>query len=152
MEEINEKEFDKLVTYTLRIELKDGRVILYCIDTRNKNHLINRLRENSDADYDRKNLDFLWFETSANRMVLINIDSVVRVTFCFDYTVGLINPNAYYDNFDQLEEETLLEEQETKEGEVQLHVIEDHYLPQAIIFHEGSAPSDHYDDNPLTLF
>ena len=104
---------------------------------------------NSFGDDDKEALDFLWFETSANRMVFINVDSVVRVTFCFDYTEGLVNPNAYYRNFDQLEKETLLEEKETKEGEAQLHVIEDDYLPQVIIFHKGSAPSDHYNDNPL---
>jgi len=46
---MNESEFDKLVVYTLRVELLNGKVLLYRIDTESKNYLIARLRANSDG-------------------------------------------------------------------------------------------------------
>jgi hypothetical protein len=150
MEKIAEPDFDKLVDYTLRVELADGKVLIYRIDTDSKNYLINKLRENSDGDKDSRDIDFLWFETSVNRIVIINVDSIVRTTFCFDHKETSQKSNAYFDNFKLLDKETYLEELQTKEGEVQLHVVEDHFLPQAIIFHKGKAPDDGYDRNPLT--
>ena len=148
--DLNESEFDEKVVYTLRIELLNGKVILYPINTENKQYLIKRLRAKSDGIDEDEPLRFLWFETSINRMVIININSIAIITFCFDFAYQLKNPNSYFDNFNILYKETLLEEKEIKDGEVRLHVIEDEYLPQAIIYHAGKAPDDLYDNNPST--
>lgn len=145
-----EKEFDDLFTYTLRVELENGKVLLYLVDSENKNFILDKLRLNADGNFEIRTISFLWFETSGNRTVLLNTDFILRVTFCFDDTASLGNPNIYYDNFGMLEKETILKEHKTDDGEVQLHIIEEHYLPQAIILHRGKAPDDHYDGNPLT--
>ena len=147
--EITQSEFDELVTYTLRIEMNDGKVILYTIDTSNKEYLINKLASLSDGDEERKTIQFLFFQTSLNRHVIINTDEFIRITFCFDFTHQLDNPKAYYDNFNVLEKDTLLTEETTAEGETRLHVIEEEYLPQAIIYHKGRMPTESYNDNPL---
>jgi hypothetical protein len=148
--ELTESEFDKNVIYTLRIELLTGKVLLYPINIDNKKYLIEKLRANSDGIGEKEPIVFLWFETSPNRMVIIDINSISRITFCFDLAFQVKNTNSYFDNFKMLETETSLVEKETEEGKVGLHVIEDQYLPQAIICHSGKAPEDLYDDNPLT--
>ncbi len=146
---MKETEFDKLVIYTLRIELLNGKVLLFPIDTDNKQKLINRFRESAEGDITNDRLKFIWFETPSNRMVIVNTDSIVQVTFCFDYASGVINPYAYRDNFNVIVKDTRVEEKTTKEGEIQLHVEEEKYLPQAIIYHKGKVPDDSYNINPL---
>jgi hypothetical protein len=146
---MKETEFDKLVIYTLRIELLNGKVLLFPIDTENKQKLINRFRESAEGDITNDRLKFIWFETPSNRMVIVNTDSIVQVTFCFDYASGVINPYAYRDNFDVIVKDTRVEEKTTEEGEIQLHIEEEKYLPQAIIYHKGKAPDDSYNINPL---
>lgn len=148
--EIEEPEFDEHVNYKLRVELLNGKVLLYRIDTQNKQYWIEKLRANSEGDEDAKTLRFLWFETASNHSVIINTDSFARVTFCFDPINPEQKDNTYYDNFDLVQKDTEIEEQETKEGEKQLHVTEGIYLPQAIIYHKRKAPDDFYDNNPLT--
>jgi hypothetical protein len=146
--EITESEFDKLVAYTLRIELLNGKVLIYGINTESKKYLINRLRDNADGDFDKEPLPFLWFETSLNRKVIVNADEIARITFCFDYLQHLEKPNAYYDNFGVVEKDTELLEK-SSEGDTRLHVLEEEYLPQAIVYHKGKEPEDNYDANPL---
>lgn len=146
--EINESEFDEKVVYTLRVELLNGKVIVYPVDTEIKQYLIKKLRAKSDGIDETEPLHFLWFETSLNRMVIININFLARITFCFDFAFQLEDPHSYFDNFNILHKETAIEEKETKDGEVRLYVIEDEFLPQAIIYHTGKAPDDLYDDNP----
>lgn len=146
--ELNESEFDEKVVYTLRIELLNGKVIVYPVDTGNKQYLIRKLRAKSDGIDETDPLHFLWFETSLNRMVIINITSLARITFCFDFAFQLEDPNSYFDNFSIVQKETALEEKETKDGDVRLYVIEDEFLPQAIVYHSGKAPDDLYSDNP----
>ncbi|MEO9004760.1 MAG: hypothetical protein ABI288_08480 [Ginsengibacter sp.] len=146
--EISESEFDEKVVYTLRIELLNGKVIIYSVDTGNKQYLIKKLRAKSDGIEETEPLHFVWFETSLSRMVIINIDSIARVTFCFDFALQPEDPHSYFDNFNIVQKETALAEKETKDGEVRLYVIEDEFLPQAIIYHIGKAPDDHYYGNP----
>ncbi len=148
--EISEAEFDDLVQYILRVELLSGKVLIYPISTKTKQYLINRLRAKSESVDDIEPILLLSFETSMDRMVIINVEEIAGITFCFDYSNGLEKPNAYHDNFELLEKDTLIEEKQTKEGEVRLQVLEDEYLPQAIIFHKGKAPDDAYNDNPVT--
>jgi hypothetical protein len=147
---MEESDFDKLVVYTLRVELADGKILRYRIDAENKNDLIERFRERSDGDSEISRLQFLWFETSHKRRVMINTDSVVRTTFCFDAAAVVKKPESYYDNFGVVTKETSLEDLETKDGDIRLHVVHEEYIPSAIIYHKGKAPEgDHYYTNPM---
>lgn len=143
-------EFEKLVVYTLRIEMNNGKVLFYHIDNENKNYLLNKLERNSFGDVD-VNMPFIWFETSANRMAIINVDFIVRTTFCVDYGDYLDTINGYFDNFNQLDKETSIREEKTPEG-VQLHVVEQHFLPKAIIFHKGKTASQELENNLFTYW
>jgi hypothetical protein len=127
----------------------NGKVLLFPIKTESKQKLIERLRENADGDIGNDRLSLIWFETVLNRVVIVNTDSIVQVTFCFDYASGVINPYAYRDNFNVVVKDTTVEEKETEQGEIQLHVQEERYLPQAIIYHKGKAPDDLYNNNPI---
>ncbi|HEU5366686.1 MAG TPA: hypothetical protein VFU62_14205, partial [Hanamia sp.] len=80
MKENLRSEFEKLVFYTLRIEMNNGNVLFYQIDSENKNYLLNKLERNSFGDVD-SNIPFIWFETSANRTAIINVDFIVRIIF-----------------------------------------------------------------------
>jgi hypothetical protein len=146
---MKETEFDKLVVHTLRVELLNGQVLRYNLDVESKQYLMRHLRENSDGDEDTKPLHFIWFQTSQERTVIINTDSILRLTFCFDPKDSVQNPDAYYDNFKLIEKETTLKDRETPDGEVRLHVVVDEYLPQAIIYHKGIPANDDYYTNPL---
>lgn len=153
---MKETEFDNLVIYTLRIELLNGKVLLFPIDTENKQKLINRFRESAEGDITNDRLKFICFETPSNRMVIVNTDSIVQVTFCFDYAAGVINPYAYRDNFDVVLKDTRVEEKTTKEGEIQLHGEESFIaldqiiameLDKNLILGEGEEEEEEDDDN-----
>jgi hypothetical protein len=146
---MKESEFDKLVVHSLRVELLNGQVLRYNLDVESKQYLMRRLRENSDGGDDKQLLRFIWFHTSLKRTVIINTDSFVRITFCFDPKDIAQDPDGYYDNFKLIEKETTLEDRETSEGEVRLHVVVDEYIPQAIIYHKGIPANDDYYINPL---
>jgi hypothetical protein len=146
---MDQSEFNKLVVYTLRVELLNGKVLLYRIDADSKNYLIARLRANSDGDEQKPKVQILWFETSHNRQVIINCDSIARVTFCYDYSVLLKNPESYFDNFDVVHTEDSLEEMPTQDGESRLHVVHEEFIPSGIIYHKGMPTNDDYYTNPL---
>jgi hypothetical protein len=146
---MEESEFEKYFVYTLRVELSNGKVLVYPIDSENKEYLFNKLSTNSDGYNESNQLRFLWFETSLARMAIINTSAVISITFLVDPAVHMINHTAYPDNFNVVEKDTFIEEKETKEGETRLYVLEEEYLPQAIIYHKGQAPDDHYNKNPL---
>lgn len=149
---IEEAEFDELVAYTLRIELINGRVLIYRIDTVNKQYLLNKLRANAEGDEDNEGIKFLWFETFFNRHVIINVKEVGRITFCFDYLAHIEDTNAYYDNFEVVEKDTSLISKETEEGESRMYVLEEAYLPQAIIYIKGNMVEDNYIPNPQLFY
>jgi hypothetical protein len=94
----------------------------------------------------------LWFETSLQRQVIINITEIARITFCYDYSIELAEPNSYFDNFKVLEKDTTLVEEATEEGKVRLHVVTQEFLPSAILYHKGIAPEDGYEINPLLYY
>jgi len=147
-----ESHFDELVAYTLRIELQNNRVLIYRIDIENKQYLLGKLRTNSEGSEDNQPIQFLWFETFLNRHVIINTNEVVRITFSYDYLEQIENSNAYYDNFEVVEKDTSLISQETEEGESRMYVLEEAYLPQAIIYHKASAFEDDYTGNPQLFY
>lgn len=150
MKENLRSEFEKLFVYTLRIEMNNGNVLFYQIDRENKNYLLNKLERNSFGGVD-SNIPFIWFETSANRTAIINVDFIVRIIFCVDYGDYSEGFNGYFDNFNQLDRETSIQEQKTREG-VQLHVVEQHFLPKAIIFHKGKSASEESENNLFTYW
>jgi hypothetical protein len=144
---ISEGGFDRLVDHTLRIELLDGKVLVYTVDIKNKQYLINKLRRNSDGNEENQPLKFIWFETCLKRSVIINTDSLVSITFCFDG--GSIDKfHNYVDNFDVVyfEEEPTDDETESKE----MPKDEELFLPQAIVYLKGNKPEDDYNKNPRT--
>ncbi|OQP46832.1 hypothetical protein A4H97_04735 [Niastella yeongjuensis] len=122
---MNTSEFDENVVYTLRIELLDGKSLLYAIDAENKQYLINNLRLNADGSYQEDKLSFLWFETTYNRQVVINVKSIVRVLFGVDPAV-----TDYRDNFQ----------------------VGSNPLPQAIVYHTGNTPENNSQKTPLLYF
>lgn len=145
-------QFDELVAYTLRIELQNGRILIYRIDAENKEYLLNKLRAKSEgSEYDDP-IQFLWFETFLNRHVIINANELVRITFCYDFLEQIENTNAYYDNFEVVEKDTSLVSQETEEGESRMYVLEEAYLPQAIIYLTTNALEEDYTGNPQLFY
>jgi hypothetical protein len=147
-----EARLDELLAFTLRIELQNGRVLIYRIDSENKEYLLNKLRANSEGSEDVEPIKFLWFETFLNRHVIINARELVRITFCYDFLEQIENTNAYYDNFEVVEKDTSLVSQETEEGESRMYVLEEAYLPQAIIYHKADVLEDEYTGNPQLFF
>jgi hypothetical protein len=146
---MNESEFDKLVVYTLRVELLDGKILLYRIDAVDKQNLMQGL---SYAGSDEKRpLKFLLFETYPERQVVINVDSIARVTFCYDPVHGLATPgDKYHDNFDAVHKETSLENMPVEGDEERMHVVQEEYIPDGIIYHKGTCPKgDHFYTNPM---
>jgi hypothetical protein len=149
---VTENDLDELARHTLRIELLNGMVLIYRIDVEQKQTLIGRLRSNADGTEEGRPINFLWFETSLQRQVIINITEIARITFCYDYTIELEEPNSYFDNFKVLEKDTTLVEEATEEGKVRLHVVTQEFLPSAILYHKGIAPEDGYEINPLLYY
>ncbi len=143
-------DYDQILAYTIRVELLNGKVLLFPVDGDNRRSVMQILGNRSDGMFDGKALQFIWFESVRNRAVMINVSNLVRISFLFDFDLYEKKPGAYYDNFKQLEKETMLENIKDSEGETRLHVIDDEYLPQVILYHKGVAPDDHYNDNPLT--
>jgi hypothetical protein len=142
---ISEGGFDSIVYHTLRIELLDGKVLVYTIDIKYKQYLIRKLRDRSDGNDENKSLKFLWFETCLNRSVIINSDSLASITFCFD--AGEVNSkNNYVDNCDVVYSE---DEADEEDNENMLQE-KDVFLPQAIVYLKGQLPEDEYNKNPRT--
>jgi hypothetical protein len=148
---ITETQFNQLVIYSLRIELQNGRVLIYRINPEHRKYLINKLSAHSEGFEENSHIGYLWFETSLSRQVVVNIKEMIRVTFLIDYS----NPddfNAYYDNFEVVEKDTSIVTKETAEGDTRLYVLDEEYLPQAIVYHKGKSPEDNFDVNPLLYF
>lgn len=149
---MEELKFENLYVFTLRVELSNGKVLVYPIDSKSKDHLFNKLSTNSDGYNETNYLRFLWFQTSLGRNVIISTSAVVITTFLVDIPGEMENHRAYRDNFNVVEKETFIKEIETDEGETRSYVINEEYLPQAIIYHKGNAPEDNYNKNPLLYF
>lgn len=101
------------------------------------------------VDEQKQKLQILWFETSHKRQVIINCDSIARVTFCYDYSEQLKNPESYFDNFNVVQAEDSLEEMPTEQGESRLHVVHEEFIPPGIIYHKGIPTNDGYYTNPM---
>lgn len=141
--------FEELISYSLRVELLNGKVLIYRLDTENRNFLINKLGKNSEGDEENKNIPFLWFETSFKRHVIINTGEILRVTFLLDYEQPGNEADGYFDNFEVVEKDTSLLPKATADGDTRLYVTKEEYLPQVMIYHKGKLSVDNYYTNPL---
>jgi len=110
------------VINTLRLELSNGKEVLYLIDGANKEYLLDILSANSDGAYEGERISLLWFETVYVRQVIVNINSIARIVFGSEADVDGSAFLKYRDNFNVLEVEDSLDN-----------------LPQAIVYHKGNA-------------
>lgn len=145
------KTIDQLYKYTVRIELKNGKVLLYTVDLLEKNKLEELLKEHSVGSNFTFHLDFIYFKINFGRMVLVKIADIARLIICFDMACFLKNKDQYIDNFNLAEDdsddaEELVSKVATKEMTPATKLL----IPQAIIYHQGNAPSDKVQTNPLS--
>lgn len=122
MATIAQSDFDKLVSHTIRIELKDGSTLIYHVSLESKKALRRFLKDYAISDNEN---DFLWFYIPEDRLVLINKKELIRITFCFDPPNG--TQPSYRDNFN-----ILANPEETDNTD---EVDEELYLPQLIVMH-----------------
>ena len=109
----NKKYVDEhLLLHTLRIELMNGKVLLYNIDAHRKEELENWLQTRTDDSIEFSD-DFISFYASPNRMAFIRIAAIKRLIFCWDAAANISGPVTYHDNFDvtsTFEDELLIPE------------------------------------------
>lgn len=138
-----------MVHYTLRVELQNGKVLIYPISAAGKHALSNTLWNFSHGHEDNRPFPFVLFETVKQRYVMIATNCLARLAFCSDLRSHSPKEQRYYDNFNLLGKEPIIEEWEKDNGEAEIRVFGDD-PPQALIYHRGLAPEDGYSNNPLT--
>lgn len=84
--------------HTLRIELIDGKTLLYRISATVKEELANWM-DNSVGELMGMHKVFLTFYSSSDRMVFIRISSIKRFIFCWDIIGQSEEIQKYHDNF-----------------------------------------------------
>ncbi|MEO6000799.1 MAG: hypothetical protein ABIN89_28380 [Chitinophagaceae bacterium] len=84
--------------HTLRIELMDGKILLYKISADVKEDLEKWLTVNVSDLIGSHNV-FLSFYSVSDRMVFIKIRSIKRIMFCWDVITQLAEVSSYRDNF-----------------------------------------------------
>lgn len=87
-----------LQIHTLRIELINGRVLLYNIDATRKEELEDFLNHRTD-DLLEFSTPFLSFYASPDRMVFIRISAIGRLIFCWDAAEAIETQHSYHDHF-----------------------------------------------------
>ncbi len=151
MESISQESFDAFVTHTIRIELVNGRVLYYWVSAEEKKRLMEKMNARSDGDEEIIPLNFVWFETALKRQVVINTSDIVKLTFRFD--VPGSTSESYFDNFNLMEKETLIENKPIENDKTGWFVTDNEYLPQCIIYHRGLQVNpdddDGYASNPI---
>src|ERR1019366_6733122 len=107
----NKKYMDEhVLLHTLRIELMNGKVLLYNIDGYRKEELENWLKARTD-DLMEFSDDFLSFYASPDRMAFVRIAAIKLLIFCWDAAVTVPEPSQYHDHFEvtsTFEEELLI--------------------------------------------
>lgn len=131
MENFSNGDIDQIISHTIRIELIDGTILHYDVSPEAKKAFKKVLLNESFPLYD---IDFLWFYIPEDRLVFINQNDIIRVTFCFE--VPMIGDPEYSDNFKVLEKfppeidlDLIEEENEFDESEPEID------LPGLIIKH-----------------
>lgn len=142
---------DQLYKYTVRIELKNGKVLLYTVDSLEKNKLEELLKEHSVGSNFTFHLDFIYFKINLGRMVLVKNVDIARLIICFDTACFLKNKDQYIDNFNLAEDDSDdADETISKVDTNEMITATKLLIPQAIIYHQGNAPSDEVQTNPLS--
>lgn len=129
----SQKEIDKLLAHTIRIELKDGFILYYYVSAEAKNAFHKRLNEETNIPY---GFDFIWFYIPEDRLVLVNNNEIIRITFLFDPPDG--DKESYFDNFKVLPNSPDLPDinEDLPATENLDEPVEDGlYLPKLIIMH-----------------
>ena len=101
---------EHVLLHTLRIELMNGKVLLYNIDAHRREELENWLQTRTD-DLMKFLDNFLSFYASPDRMAFIRISAIKRLIFCWDPAVIVSEPSQYHDHFevtDKFEGELLI--------------------------------------------
>jgi hypothetical protein len=131
MKNNSKNDFEQIISYTIRIELKDGTILHYMISPESKKAFENQLLNDAVSVYDKS---FLWFYIPEDRLVLINEKDIIRITFCFEAPMS--GKAEYFDNFKVLEkfpqENEMEEEEEENEMEDSGSKLD---LPELIIKH-----------------
>lgn len=133
MATISQNEFDKLVSHTIRVELKNGHTLIYYVSLEAKTAFYKLIQE--DAISENEN-EFLWFYIPQDRLVLINKKDIIRITFCFD-SPGDSEPQ-YHDNFHIITNtEEIVETNDNEKEDIsgEDNSEEELYLPLLIIMH-----------------
>lgn len=98
--------------HTLRVELIDGKALLYKINARVKEELEKWLLDLADDHMEQRNV-FLTFYSACDRYVFVRISCIKRIIFCWDMILGGQEYPLYHDNYSvvfQEEEEQLIPE------------------------------------------
>lgn len=90
---------EHVLLHTLRIELMNGKVLLYIIDAYRKEELENWLQARTD-DLMEFSDDFLSFYAIPGRMAFVRISAIKRLIFCWDAAVTVPEPSQYHDHFE----------------------------------------------------
>jgi hypothetical protein len=90
---------EHLLLHTLRIELMNGRVLLYRIDARIKQELEQWLQIRTDDLVEFSDV-FLSFYANSGRMVFIRVSAIQRLIFCWDTAATVADPQEYHDHFE----------------------------------------------------
>jgi hypothetical protein len=145
---MKEKDFDKIVQHTLRIELTDGSTLLYPILPKEKGELITVLRSLAFGDPEGKPAGMLCFNVFPGRTVFINTRYLLNIIFCFDH-LAAVGPPRYRDNFGVVHVETTDHSTEEKDATDSLPSVIlklSHPLPL-----QESQVASFYDIEPGTL-
>jgi hypothetical protein len=142
--EVVQSHLDPEINHTLRIELINGKVFFYPLDPDSKEELADQLLELSEGFNSGAPVRFIIFNTSLDRVVMVNVEDISRITFVYDEEMQFgEEEHGYFDNFG-----VLGEDEETDEAE-DVEDLNESDIPQLILYHRGTRPEDEYDDNPL---
>ncbi len=142
--EIVQSHLDPEINHTLRIELINGKVFFYPLDPESKEDLADQLLELSEGFNSGTSVRFIIFNTSLDRVVIVNTNDIARITFVYDEEMQFgEEEHGYFDNFGVLGDDEETEESEDAED------LNESDIPQLILYHRGERPEDEYDDNPL---
>lgn len=131
MATISRDDFDSLVSHTIRIELKDGSVLILNVSVEAKKAFSKHLRNNTISYLEN---NFLWIYIPGDRLIFINENEVIRITFLFEPVMGEVP--EYVDNFNVLYKTDLPADDDNMEDSFEEDNDEDEfYLPQLIIMH-----------------
>ncbi len=140
---------NSFIISTIRVELLSGKILIYPVEFPTKQYVINTLGMNSNGDELIDKIKFIWFQTTFERNIIINVNDVVRITIMDDIKMEGGDKVNYFDNFNILETMTGIKMKNLNE-ELQALLIDEKDLPAAIIYHRGKViGKENYYKNPI---